>query len=100
MRPEDPVAAALFLRPVTMEEREQDPGLAHVGLRAQPAHGRPRDDAQGIGPYPRPLLTANFSLLEAKRLLNIMDYALLQGGANFIVVAKKGTDQHRASSPS
>lgn len=47
---------------------------------------------KGALPYPRPLLTRNFALLEAKRLLNIMDYALLQGGTNYIVVAKKGTD--------
>lgn len=46
--------------------------------------------------YPRPLLTRDFSLLEAKRLLNIMDYALLQGGSNFIVVAKKGSDKRPA----
>jgi hypothetical protein len=30
-------------------------------------------------------------------MLNLMDYALLQGGANFIVVAKKGNDTHRAT---
>lgn len=48
---------------------------------------------KGAWKYPRPPLTRNFALLEAKRLLNIMDYALLQGGSNFIVVAKKGTDQ-------
>jgi hypothetical protein len=48
---------------------------------------------KGSWKYPRPLLTRNFALLEAKRLLNIMDYALLQGGSNFIVVAKKGSDQ-------
>jgi hypothetical protein len=47
---------------------------------------------KGTQPYPRPLLTRNFALLEAKRLLNIMDYALLQGGTNYIVVAKKGSD--------
>lgn len=51
---------------------------------------------KGAGKYPHPLLTRNFGLLEAKRLLNIMDYALLQGGSNYIVVAKKGTDQHPA----
>lgn len=51
---------------------------------------------KGTWKYPKPMLTANFSLLEAKRLLNIMDYALLQGGSNFIVVAKKGTDQRPA----
>lgn len=51
---------------------------------------------KGSWKYPRPLLTRNFALLEAKRLLNIMDYALLQGGANFVVVAKKGTDERPA----
>lgn len=51
---------------------------------------------KGSAKYPRPLLTRNFALLEAKRLLNIMDYALLQGGSNYIVVAKKGTDDHPA----
>jgi hypothetical protein len=51
---------------------------------------------KGTWRQPKPLLTANFGLLEAKRLLNIMDYALLQGGANFVVVAKKGTDQRPA----
>lgn len=51
---------------------------------------------KGAAKYPRPLLTRNFALLEAKRLLNIMDYALLQGGSNYIIVAKKGTDAHPA----
>jgi len=52
--------------------------------------------SKGAWKYPRPLLTRNFALLEAKRLLNLMDFALLQGGANFIVVAKKGSDQRPA----
>lgn len=52
--------------------------------------------AKGSWKYPRPLLTRDFALLEAKRLLNIMDYALLQGGSNYIVVAKKGSDQKPA----
>lgn len=51
---------------------------------------------KGTWKHPRPLLTADFSLLEAKRLLNIMDFALLEGGANFVVVAKKGSDQRPA----
>lgn len=48
---------------------------------------------KGSWKYPRPLLTRDFSLLEAKRLLNIMDFALLQGGSNFIVVVRKGSDK-------
>jgi hypothetical protein len=54
---------------------------------------------KGASPYPRPPLTANFALLEAKRLLNIMDYALLQGGTNYIVVAKQGSDKLPAQQP-
>lgn len=52
--------------------------------------------AKGAAKYPRPLLTGNFALLEAKRLLNVMDYSLLQGGSNYIVVAKKGSDARPA----
>lgn len=52
-----------------------------------------RTMAKGACKYPKPPLTRNFALLEAKRLLNIMDYALLQGGSNFVVVAKKGSDK-------
>ena len=51
---------------------------------------------KGAAKYPRPLMTRDFSLLEAKRLLNIMDHALLQGGSNFLVVAKKGSDDRPA----
>ena len=51
---------------------------------------------KGAWSYPRPLLTRNFPLLEAKRLLNILDFSLLQGGSNFIVVVKKGTDERPA----
>jgi hypothetical protein len=68
-----------------------------LGVPPEPAHGVAQDGPKGSSPYPRPLLTANFALIEAKRLLNVMDYALLQGGANYIVVAKKGNDTHRAT---
>lgn len=99
MRQEDPVSASLFLRPVTMEERESISGMPTTAYVLNPRMARRVTMPKGSSAYPRPLLTSNFTLLEAKRLLNIMDYALLQGGANFIVVAKKGTDQHRASQP-
>jgi hypothetical protein len=99
MRQEDPVSASLFLRPVTMEERDKIVGLPTTAYVLNPRMSHRVTMPKGGSAYPRPLLTSNFALLEAKRLLNIMDYALLQGGANFIVVAKKGTDQHRASQP-
>lgn len=93
MAREDPVAATLFLRPVKVENERT---LLATGVTAYVLN--PRMTARftapkGANTHPRPLLTANFALIEAKRLLNLMDYALLQGGANFIVIAKKGTDQ-------
>lgn len=51
---------------------------------------------KGSKRYPRPLLTRNFGLLEAKRLLSLADYALLSGAMNYIVVARKGSDQRPA----
>jgi hypothetical protein len=54
---------------------------------------------KGASAYPRPVLTANFALLEAKRLLNVMDYALLQGGTNYIVVAKVGDKDKPGTQP-
>jgi len=45
--------------------------------------------ASKYGPVP---LRRAFGLAEAKRLLNLMDYALLNGGINFLIVAKKGSD--------
>lgn len=100
---EDRATAALFVGVV--EEKEVE-ASAYGGNESWMSVGRwyllnPRlcfrtSMPKGTWKYPKPLLTANFGLLEAKRLLNIMDYALLQGGANFVVVAKKGTDQRPA----
>lgn len=95
---EDPVSAALFIERVQLDERNPFLATGLWAYRLNPRMASRKTMPKGPGkPYPRPLLTANFALIEAKRLLNVMDYALLQGGANFIVVAKKGTDQHRAS---
>jgi hypothetical protein len=52
---------------------------------------------KGAWRYPRPLLTRNLPLLEAKRLLNVMDHALLQGSISFIVLAKKGDEKKPAT---
>jgi hypothetical protein len=98
---QDRVSANLFIGKVDLSSAEQ------LDTSELPAWGgqlyllNPRmvgrtSYPKGANKYPRPLLTRNFALLEAKRLLNIMDYALLQGGSNYIVVAKKGTDQHPA----
>jgi hypothetical protein len=110
MRRQDPVLTTMLV-----EERQlSDPALRVNSLyeadNPNPASGEwvyrlnPTIVARttmpkGAWPQPRPLMTRNFPLLEAKRLLNLMDYALLEGGANFLVVAKKGTDQRPALPP-
>jgi hypothetical protein len=98
LRAKDPVTAAMVLgrveietdRPNALERMEEawllNPRMVHRSTAPK-----------GAWAYPRPRLTRNFALLEAKRLLNIMDFALLQGGSNYIVVAKKGTDQKPAT---
>jgi hypothetical protein len=89
----EPIAAALFTGRIMVPYTDGDPasrGLTLYTLNPRMVHRSSMP--KGAMPYARPLLTRNFALLEAKRLLNIMDYALLQGGTNYIVVAKKGTD--------
>jgi hypothetical protein len=105
MRRENRVLASLLVEEVELPF--DDPGLFAPANAEDPPGGRKvyvlnprmvRRTTMPKGPekYPRPPLTRNFALLEAKRLLNLMDYALLQGGANFLVVAKKGSDQRPA----
>lgn len=100
MAMQEPITAALFTGKVTIPYTDGDPasrGQTLYTLNPRMVH---RSTApKGAMPYPRPFLTRNFALLEAKRLLNVMDYALLQGGTNYIVVATKGTDQLPAQQP-
>jgi hypothetical protein len=94
MRREDPLAAALFTGPVQVPFNDMDlfgGGQTLWGLNPDMVHRVTH--AKGSWKYPRPFLTRNFSLLEAKRLLNVMDHALLQGGTNYIVLAKKGSEK-------
>lgn len=42
------------------------------------------------------LMKRIFGLCEAKRLLNLADYALLNGAINFLVIVRKGNDAHPA----
>jgi hypothetical protein len=96
----EPVLAALFTGKVSIPYTDGDPASRGKTLYTMNPRMVHRSTApKGAMPYPRPFLTRNFALLEAKRLLNIMDYALLQGGTNYIVVAKKGTDDLPAQQP-
>lgn len=100
---EDRVTAAMFTGKIEIDplsaDAEDQPTWGNSLYTLNPNMVHRTTMAKGSWKYPRPPLTANFSLLEAKRLLNIMDYALLQGGSNFIVIAKKGTDQLPAEGP-
>lgn len=94
MTMQEPVAASVFTGRIQVPYNDGDPasrGLTLFTLNPRMVHRS--SHPKGASPYARPLLTRNFALLEAKRLLNIMDYALLQGGTNYIVVAKKGSDE-------
>jgi hypothetical protein len=104
MRTEDPVLARLLVEQLEEEDDDasvmfdehDDPNYGTHLYRLNPRMVARTTMPKGAWKYPRPPLTSNFPLLEAKRLLNLMDYALLQGGSNFLVVAKKGTDERPA----
>lgn len=101
MRREDPVLTSLLLEQVEMNETEAptyvadtvDQGWGKKVYRLNPRMVHRTTMPKGAWKYPRPLLTRDFALLEAKRMLNLMDYALLQGGSNFLVIAKKGSKE-------
>jgi hypothetical protein len=98
LRRMDPVSAVMFTGKVKVDEKNDLTGEGIDAYRLNPRMVH-RTKAACDDDTPRPLMTANFALLEAKRLLNLMDFALLQGGMNFIVVAKKGTDERPAQQP-
>ena len=106
MRREDPLLTTMLVEQLSIRDEEPsmidqgvDPAIGDELYRLNPRMVKRSTMPKGSWKYPRPPLTANFALLEAKRLLNLMDYALLQGGSNFLVVAKKGSDQRPAQSP-
>lgn len=104
MRREDPVLAAMLVEEIPASGFDDmwipymgsDPATGSTLYRLNPRMVGRTSFPKGAWKYPRPPLTRDFTLLEAKRLLNLMDWALLQGGANFLVVAKKGSDQRPA----
>lgn len=98
---QDRILAALFTGVVGVDadNYEVAPTFGNRLYKLNPRMVHRTTYPKGSWRYPRPLLTRDFALLEAKRLLNIMDFALLQGGSNFIVVAKKGSDQRPAQAP-
>jgi len=104
LRAQDPVLSALTIGRIEVPDQfpgswlseADDPAVGQDLYLLNPRLVHRSTMPKGAWSYPRPVLTRNFALLEAKRLLNIMDYALLQGGSNYLVIAKKGTDQKPA----
>lgn len=105
MRQQDPVLTTLLTEQVAYNNYDDQAGGADwvYGDPRDPIVGHyvyTLDDAlvhrstlpKGQAQHPRPMLTRNMPLLEAKRLLTILDYSLLEAGANFLVVARKGSD--------
>lgn len=107
MRREDPILTTLLTEQLAWDGFDEGGVQWVYGDQRDPAIGRyvytlnsdlvkrvtgPKGQAQ----HPRPMMTRNLPLLEAKRLLTIMDYTLLEAGANFLIVAKKGSDERPA----
>lgn len=92
-----PVRAAMFTGQIPTSYNDQDLFTQGATLyRLNPDIVHRTTMPKGEWKYPRPPLTRNLPLLEAKRLLNVMDFSLLQGAINYIVVVRKGTDQRPA----
>lgn len=106
MRALDPVLAFLVVQARKLDKPDyisamygaenENPATGEWVFRLNPSAVHRTTMPKGTWPHPRPPMTRNFPLLEAKRLLNLMDYALLEGGSNFLVVAKKGSDARPA----
>jgi hypothetical protein len=92
MAQQEPVAAALFTGKYVVPYNDGDPmsrGLTLYTLNQSMV--KRTTLPKGAQPYPRPLLTRNFALLEAKRLLNIMDYCV---GLDAEILTREGWKRH------
>jgi hypothetical protein len=97
MRKDDPISAALFVEKIVLSSDDATLiGSDETVYRLNPGMVARSTAPKGAWQHPRPFLTRSLELLEAKRLLSMMDHALLQGGINYLVVAKKGTDERPA----
>jgi hypothetical protein len=107
MQLEDPILTTLLTEEVAWEGNDmggaewvygdpRDPIIGHYVYRMNEHLVHRSTIPKGQQQHPRPMLTRNMPMLEAKRLLALMDYSLLEAGANFLIVAKKGTDARPA----
>lgn len=107
MRKQDPVLTVLLTEQVGYDNQQEggadwvysnpyDPIVGRYVYTLNPNLVTRSTGPKGQWQHPRPMLTRSLPLLEAKRLLTIMDHALLEAGANFLLVVKKGTDDRPA----
>jgi hypothetical protein len=107
MRREDPILTTLLTEQVAWDPMLEgsaqwvysdplDPIVGSYVYTLNPELVKRVTGPKGQWQNPRPMMTRNMPLLEAKRLLTIMDYTLLEAGANFLLVVKKGSDNRPA----
>lgn len=102
IRKENPLAAALYIAPYrpTVQQMQEDSTLAGVNnawiLNPNMVKRYTLMSNSSQSKYPQVLLRRAFGLAEAKRLLNLMDWSLLSGAINFLIVVRKGSDKHPA----
>jgi hypothetical protein len=107
MRKQDPILTTLLTSQVAWDNSTEggvswvygdlrDPVIGDYVYTLNPQFVSRLTGPKGQWQHPRPMLTRNMPLLEAKRLLTIMDYCLLEAGANFLLVVKKGSDARPA----
>lgn len=105
MRRQDPVLTTLLTEQVPYEDPSDpvwvysdlyDPVIGQYVYKLNPQLVHRTTGPKGQWQHPRPMMSRNLPLLEAKRLLTVMDYCLLEAGANFLLVVKKGTDARPA----
>lgn len=107
MRKQDPILTTLLTEQVAWDNSTEggvswvygdlrDPIIGDYVYTLNPQFVSRVTGPKGQWQHPRPMLTRNMPLLEAKRLLTIMDYSLLEAGANFLLVVKKGSDKRPA----
>lgn len=97
-RSDNPIAAQLYTEPF-VPDRQRD-GADELIAGAQRAwYLNPRMVKRYVlhsnasqGKYAPLILKHVFGLAEAKRLLNLLDYTLLNGAVNFLIVVRKGSD--------
>lgn len=100
-RSDNPVAAQLYTEQFIPNDSHRDDPLLSAAQQAWFLNPRMvkryiMHSNSSQGKYAPLLLKRIFGLAEAKRLLNLLDYTLLNGAVNFLIVVRKGSDAYPA----